>query len=212
MDNISAWILAMMDKLGLFGVTCFMFLENVFPPIPSELIMPAAGFAASQGTMGLWAVIIAGTLGSVLGAVPLYYLGTVFDEKRLLVLVNKYGKYVLVKPDDIRYAQSWFAKYGYWVVFFGRMIPAIRSLISIPAGMNKMPMLPFLFLTAVGSAIWTSLLAYAGYVLGANYQQVEQFIAPISKIVVVIVLLIALTIAFFRIKSVFFDPKTPHNP
>lgn len=206
--NMSAWILAIMDKLGLFGVGFLMFLENVFPPIPSELIMPAAGFAVSQNTQnigGLFLVIVAGTLGSVVGALPLYYLGTVFDEKRLLDLTNKYGKYLLVKPSDVSYAQAWFDKYGLWVVFFGRMIPAIRSLISIPAGMNKMPMLPFLVLTAIGSAIWTTILAYAGYVLGANYQKVEQFIAPISKIVVLGVLLIGFVIAFLRIKSVFFD-------
>ncbi len=203
MDKISAWILAMMDTLGLFGVTAFMFLENVFPPIPSELIMPAAGFAASKGSMGLIAVIIAGTLGSVLGALPLYYLGTIFDEKRLLNLTHKYGKYVLVKPSDVTNAQNWFNKYGYWVIFFGRMIPAIRSLISIPAGMSRMPMLPFLVLTTVGSAIWTTMLAYAGYVLGANYSKVEAFIAPISKFVVAIVLIVGIVVVFMRIKSVF---------
>lgn len=203
MDKISAWILAMMDTLGLFGVTAFMFLENVFPPIPSEIIMPAAGFAASKGSMGLIAVIIAGTLGSVLGALPLYYLGTIFDEKRLLNLTHKYGKYVLVKPSDVINAQNWFNKYGYWVIFFGRMIPAIRSLISIPAGMSRMPMLPFLVLTTVGSAIWTTMLAYAGYVLGANYSKVEAFIAPISKFVVATVLIVGIVVVFMRIKSVF---------
>ncbi|MDO4251577.1 MAG: DedA family protein [Moraxella sp.] len=186
----------------------FMFAENVFPPIPSELIMPAAGFAASKGTMGLFAVIVAGTLGSVLGALPLYYLGTVFDEKRLLGLTEKYGKYVLVKPSDVTNAQAWFNKYGYWVIFFGRMIPAIRSLISIPAGMNRMPMLPFLLLTTIGSAIWTSLLAYAGFVLGANYSKVEAFISPISKVVVVIVLIVVAMIAFIRIKSILQEQKS----
>lgn len=207
MDNLSAWILVIMDKLGLMGVALMMFLENVFPPIPSELIMPMAGFASAMGDMNLIAVIIAGTLGSVLGALPLYYLGTIFDEKRLYRLAEKYGKYFLIKPSDVTDAQVWFNKYGKAVIFFGRMIPAIRSLISIPAGMNRMPMLPFLVLTTLGSAIWTTLLAYAGYVLGANYEQVAEFISPISKVVVVIVLLIGALIAFFRIKSVFFDKR-----
>ncbi len=189
LSNISAWILAIMAKLGYTGVVAFMFLENVFPPIPSELIMPAGGFAASQGQMTLIGVILAGTLGSVLGALPLYYLGTIFDEPRLLKLTEKYGKFVLVKPDDVLKANAWFNKYGKAVIFFGRMIPAIRSLISIPAGMNRMPLLPFLLLTTLGSAIWSALLAYAGYVLGANYDKVEQFISPISKGVVAIVLL-----------------------
>ncbi len=207
MDKISEWVLIIMEQFGLLGVTVMMFLENVFPPIPSELIMPAAGFAAAMGKMNLVLVIIAGTLGSVLGALPLYYLGTIFDEKRLFSLAEKYGKYVLVKPSDVTNAQDWFHKYGKTVIFFGRMIPAIRSLISIPAGMARMPMLPFLVLTAIGSAIWTTILAYAGYILGANYEQVEAFIEPISKIVVIVVFCIGAVIAFIRIKSVFFDKK-----
>lgn len=197
-------IVEIMQMLGLFGVGFLMFLENVFPPIPSELIMPAAGFTAAQGQMSLIGAVIAGTLGAVIGALPLYYFGAVFDEKRLTKLVHRYGKYLLVTEQDVKNAKVWFDKYGYWVVFFGRMIPAIRSLISIPAGMNKMPMLPFLGLTAVGSAIWTFMLAYAGFVLGANYDQVEQYVAPISKAVVVIVLLIVAVVVFFRVKAVFF--------
>lgn len=118
MDKISEWVLIIMEQLGLLGVTLMMFLENVFPPIPSELIMPAAGFAAAMGKMNLILVIVAGTLGSVLGALPLYYLGTIFDEKRLLKLTEKYGKYVLVKPSDVTNAQAWFNKYGKAVIFF----------------------------------------------------------------------------------------------
>ncbi|MCP3896837.1 DedA family protein [Moraxella sp.] len=205
MDTISQWVLAVMDKLGLFGVTLMMFLENVFPPIPSELIMPAAGFAAAMGQMHLIAVILAGTLGSVLGALPLYYLGTILDENRLYRLAEKYGKYFLIKPEDVTSAQQWFDKYGKSVIFFGRMIPAIRSLISIPAGMARMPMLSFLMLTALGSAIWTTLLAYAGYVLGANYEAVATFIEPISKIVAIVVLSIAAIVIVMRVKKVFFE-------
>lgn len=211
MENLSELILTIMEKMGLLGIVLMMFAENVFPPIPSELIMPMAGFTASQGKMGLVVVIIAGTAGSVLGALPLYYFGTIFNQDRLLKLTEKYGKYFLVKTDDVINAQQWFDKYGYWVIFFGRMIPAIRSLISIPAGMAKMPMLPFLILTTIGSAIWTTILAYAGYVLGVNYDKVERFISPISKVVVVLVLLIGGIIAFFRIKSVFFDNKKIDN-
>lgn len=204
MDKISQWVLVMMDKLGLFGVTLMMFLENVFPPIPSELVMPAAGFAAAMEQMHLIAVIIAGTLGSVLGALPLYYLGTILDERHLYHFAEKYGKYFLIKPKDVTSAQRWFDEYGKSVIFFGRMIPGIRSLISIPAGMARMPVLPFLTLTALGSAIWTTLLAYAGYVLGANYEAVATFIEPISKIVVIVVLVIAVIVMVMRVKKVFF--------
>ena len=178
-----------------------MFLENVFPPIPSELIMPMAGFAAAMGNMNIIAIIIAGTLGSVLGALPLYYLGTIFDEPRLHKLTKKYGKYLLIKPNDITNAQMWFNKYGKAVIFFGRMIPAIRSLISIPAGMNRMAMLPFLALTTLGSLIWTTMLAYAGYVLGVNYDKVATFIAPISKAVIIIVVMGVILAALLRIKK-----------
>lgn len=202
---MSEWVLIIVNKLGLVGVTLLMFLENVFPPIPSELIMPMAGFSAGQGHMNIIAVIVAGTLGSVLGALPLYYVGVYFDEQRLMRFTAKYGKYFLLKPSDITNAQAWFDKHGKAVVFFGRMIPAIRSLISIPAGMNRMAMLPFLLLTTLGSAIWTTMLAYAGYVLGANYEQVAEFIAPISKVVAVVVTILVLTLIAFRVKSVFFD-------
>lgn len=192
-----------MDKLGLLGVALMMFLENVFPPIPSELIMPMAGFSSAMGNMNLIAVIIAGTIGSVLGALPLYYLGTVLDEHRLLSLTKRYGKYLLIKPDDITNAQAWFDKYGKAVVFFGRMIPAIRSLISIPAGMNRMPLAPFLVLTTLGSAIWTALLTYAGYVLGANYEKVAEFIAPISQLVLTLLAVVVIVAVFVRLRSFF---------
>ena len=201
MTHLSDWVLLMMDKLGLFGVALMMFLENVFPPIPSELIMPAAGFAAAMGRMELWLVIAAGTAGSVIGALPLYYLGTLLDEQRLFALMDKYGKYLLLTRDDIIKAQSWFDRYGNSVIFFGRMIPAIRSLISIPAGMARMPMLPFLLLTTLGSAIWSALLAYAGFVLGANYQKVADYIAPSSSAVGWIVGVALLFIILIRLKK-----------
>lgn len=201
MGNINEWVLSIMDKLGYFGVTAMMFLENIFPPIPSELVMPAAGFTAAQGNMHIVMVIIAGTLGSVLGALPLYYLGTKFDESRLLQATEKYGKWLFVKPRDVTKANNWFDKYGPMVVFFGRMVPGIRSLISIPAGMNHMSLLPFLLLTTIGSAIWTSLLAYAGYGLGANYEKVEKYISPISKVVLGAIIIAIIIFIIKRLKT-----------
>ncbi len=191
-----------MDKLGLVGVALMMFLENVFPPIPSELIMPAAGFAAAIGELSLISVIIAGTIGSVLGALPLYYLGSRLDETRLIRLTERYGKYLLITPKDIISAQAWFDRHGKTVVFFGRMIPAIRSLISIPAGMARMSLLPFLMLTAMGSMIWSALLAYAGFVLGANYEKVGIYIESVSHYVVLLMVLIFSYLLYRRIKTV----------
>ena len=192
MNQISEWVLSIMAKFGYFGIVFAMFAENVFPPIPSEVIMPAAGFAASRGDLNLILVILAGTLGASLGALPLYYLGRIFDKERLIAVTEKYGKYVLVKPDDVASANEWFDKHGKTAVFFGRMVPGVRSLISIPAGMNNMPLLPFLALTALGSSIWTAALTLAGYYLGQNYEVIEGVLAPYSKgfglLVVVIII------------------------
>lgn len=181
MSQISEWVLSIMAKFGYFGILFAMFAENVFPPIPSEVIMPAAGFAASKGDLNLLMVILAGTLGTVLGALPLYYLGRVFDKERLVTFTETYGKYVFITPNDVTSANDWFEKHGKIAVFFGRMVPGVRSLISIPAGMNKMPLLPFLVLTALGSSVWTSVLTLAGYYLGQNYDVIEGILAPYSK-------------------------------
>ena len=192
MSNISDWVLAIMAKFGYFGIVFAMFAENVFPPIPSEVIMPAAGFAASNGDLNLILVILAGTLGAVLGALPLYYLGRIFDEEWLSAFTEKYGKYVFVKPNDIKATNAWFDKHGKKAVFFGRMVPGIRSFISIPAGMNKMPMPSFLILSTLGASIWTTALAFAGYYLGKNYEIIELTLAPYSKgigIVIVIIII-----------------------
>lgn len=182
MNQISEWVLAIMAKFGYLGIIFAMFAENVFPPIPSEVIMPAAGFAVARGDLNLLLVIVSGTLGSVLGALPLYYFGSLFNKQRLIDFTEKYGKYVFVKPDDVISADDWFNKHGKKAVFFGRMVPGIRSLISIPAGMNKMPLLPFIILTTAGAAIWTTLLTLAGYHFGQNYEDIEKFLAPYSKI------------------------------
>lgn len=181
MNQMSDWVLIIMAKFGYLGIVFAMFAENIFPPIPSELIMPAAGFAVARGDLNLIGVILAGTLGSVLGALPLYYLGRLLNKERLVVFTQKYGKYVFVKPNDVLSSSAWFDKYGNKAVFFGRMVPGIRSFISIPAGMSKMPMLPFLAFTALGSSIWTTLLTVAGYYFGENYEVIETMLAPYSK-------------------------------
>lgn len=190
MNQISAWVLSIMAKFGYFGIVFAMFAENVFPPIPSEIIMPAAGFAASKGELNLVLVILAGTLGAVLGALPLYYLGRIFDKERLVSFTEKYGKYVFVKASDVTAANDWFEKHGKLAVFFGRMVPGVRSLISIPAGMNNMPLPPFLVLTALGSSVWATVLTLAGYYLGQNYEVIQSILAPYSKGIGIAVLII----------------------
>ncbi len=194
------WITNIITSFGYLGIGFLMFLENVFPPIPSELIMPLAGFTATQGKLSLQFVILAGTLGSLLGVLPWYYVGKVVGEKRLREWIDKYGKWLTLSGADIDRSKRWLNKYGKATVFFGRLVPGIRTFISVPAGLDNMPLVPFLLYSFAGSLIWTALLTYAGFVLGNNYQQVEKYIAPISVIIIASII-IYLIISFIRRKT-----------
>jgi membrane protein DedA with SNARE-associated domain len=191
------WITNTISSLGYLGIALLMLLENIFPPIPSEVIMPLAGFTVQQGKLNLFLVIVAGTVGSVLGALPWYYAGKLVGEKRLRQWVDKHGKWLTLSGSDIDKSKQWFRKYGGAVVFFGRLIPGIRTFISIPAGFEEMPLRPFLFYSTVGTLVWVGLLGYTGFLLGQNYQLVKQFLSPISLIVLV-VLLVALGVWVIR--------------
>ena len=181
---MAEWILGFMNSLGYPGIVLLMIAENLFPPLPSELILPAAGFAAAQGKLNLMGVVLAGTLGSVLGTLPLYYLGRIVNEERLVVWADRYGRWLTLRGKDIRKADDWFDRHGPKAVLFGRMIPGIRSLLSLPAGMSEMPLPSFLIYSAIGSGLWATLLAGAGYLLGNNYEVVEQYVGPIGTGVV----------------------------
>ena len=180
---MAEWIQNLMGSLGYLGILLLMILENVFPPIPSELIMPSAGFAASRGDLNLALVILMGTLGSVIGTLPLYYLGRAFGEDKLVAWADRHGKWLTLSGKDIKKADDWFDRYGPSAVLFGRMVPGIRSLLSLPAGMSEMRLGTFLFYSAIGSAMWATLLAGAGYLLGENYDRVAQYVDPASKII-----------------------------
>ncbi|WP_027460561.1 DedA family protein [Deinococcus murrayi] len=177
------WVQGLMDSMGYLGILLLMILENLFPPIPSELIMPSAGFAAARGDLSLPLVILMGVLGSVIGTLPLYYIGRAFGEERLVAWADKHGKWLTLSGQDIRRADDWFDRHGAKAVLFGRLVPGIRSLLSLPAGMSEMPMPKFLIYSAIGSGLWSTALASAGYVLGENYDRVERYISPVSKIV-----------------------------
>lgn len=185
------WIQTTMNTLGYLGIAILMFTESVFPPIPSEVIMPLAGFTAVRGQLSLLGVIIAGTIGSVLGALPYYYLGHFVGTERMVEWADKYGKWLTLSGKEIKRADAWFDKHGHKVVFFCRFIPGVRSLISIPAGVSGMRMLPFLLYTLAGSAIWAAALALLGYFLGRNYHLVDTYLGPVS-----LVLLVVLVLAF----------------
>jgi membrane protein DedA with SNARE-associated domain len=177
------WIEDLINSLGYIGIALLMFLENIFPPIPSELIMPLAGFTASRGELSLIGIVIAGTLGSVIGQLPLYYLGRLAGEERLKQWADKYGKWLTVSSDDIDKAKDWFERHGSKAVFFARLVPTVRSLVSIPAGFAGMNLLTFLAYSTLGMGIWAGVLAYLGYILGENYELVEQYMSIITYIV-----------------------------
>ncbi|MBI1240299.1 MAG: DedA family protein [Nostoc sp. RI_552] len=186
------WIISIVNSLGYCGIALLMFIENLFPPIPSELIMPLAGFTAraTPDKLNIFGVFFAGLLGSVAGSFIWYYPGKFLSERRLITLVDQYGHWLTISRQDITKGKQWFDKQGNKAVLIGRLVPGIRTLISVPAGMNNMHLLPFLFYTTLGSAAWVGLLTYLGYVLGSHYELVENYIAPVSKIVLASLVLI----------------------
>ncbi len=179
------WIPEMMDQLGYFGIALLMFLENLFPPIPSELIMPLAGFTVSQGDMDFFLVVVAGVVGTVLGAYFWYYIGKFLNEEKLEHLADKYGKWISVSAKDIHKANNWFNRHGSKAVFLCRLVPGVRTLISLPAGINGMPLLPFTLYSTAGTTLWVFILTAAGYKLGDHYDLVNQYLEPISKTVLI---------------------------
>lgn len=186
------WVLGAISDWGYGGIFLLMLVEHLFPPIPSEVIMPLAGYLSATGEMNLWLVIFFGTAGSVLGTLCWYWVALAIGETRLRRLAARYGRLVTLSPSDIDTARDWFLRYGNMAVFFGRMIPAIRTLISVPAGFARMRFLPFLAYTTIGSTIWTAFLTLAGVVLESQYARLESYIDPVSKAVLVTVIVVYL--------------------
>ncbi len=190
LEQLALWIEQIIQTIGYPGIAFVMFAENVFPPIPSELIMPFAGFLVGRGEFTFVGVWIAGVIGSVLGAIILYYIGMWAGDKVLRTFLRRYGYLFTVSEKEYDRALSFFARYGDVIVFFGRLIPLVRSIISIPAGANHMSMPKFILFTTLGSAIWSGALAYAGMALGENWEQVIGFVENYQDIVTVVVAII----------------------
>ncbi|HET7326494.1 MAG TPA: DedA family protein [Nocardioidaceae bacterium] len=191
LGGIAGWAVDLMETLGGPGAGVAIALENLFPPLPSEVILPAAGFTASQGDFTLGGAIFWTTLGSVVGALVLYWLGALLGARRMRLIAVRLP---LVKLDDVTKSEEWFARHGGKAVFFGRMVPIFRSFISIPAGIERMPLLRFLLLTTAGSLIWNTIFVLAGYTLGENWHQVEAWVSPVSNLVIIAVLV---AVAYF---------------
>jgi membrane protein DedA with SNARE-associated domain len=181
--------------MGYLVIAAVMLLENVFPPIPSELVMPLGGFYVQQGKLELVPVILAGLIGTVLGAWFWYGIGRLINEQRIEHWLERHGRWIGITPADLARSRRWFNRHGSAVVFWGRIIPGVRTLVSVPAGIELMPQLPFLAWTTAGSLIWIIVLTLLGQGLGAGYERVELWIEPITKLVKVLLVMAAVVAA-----------------
>lgn len=197
------FIISLMGQFGYFGVFFLIALENVFPPIPSEVILLFGGFMTTYTSLNIALMVVAATLGSLLGAIVLYYIGKILNKERLKKIVSgKVGKVLRLKEKDIDMADQWFDTKGNKTVFFCRFIPIVRSLISIPAGMSEMPMAKFLLYTTVGSAIWNTVLIVIGNRVGENWESILGVFDQYSHIVLILLILIfVLFIVWFYTKK-----------
>lgn len=188
-------IINIMNEFGYIGIAALIAIENIFPPIPSEVILTFGGFLTTYTVMNAWIVIAAATVGAVVGALVLYGAGRILSAERMeAILSGKIGKVLHLKPEDVQKAQVWFDKKGKYTVFFCRFIPIVRSMISIPAGMSNMELLPFLFLTTVGSLIWNTVLVWLGVAAGASWERIVGYFDVYSKVALVLLVLIAVII------------------
>ncbi|CUL39652.1 DedA family protein [Listeria monocytogenes] len=195
---METWITSIMADFGYIGIFVLIMVENLFPPIPSEIILTFGGFMTTVTSLNVVMVIIVATLGSVVGAILLYKVTSYFGKERLTKIVLKYGRILRLKESDIERAENFFLKYGSWAVFLCRMIPLIRSLISIPAGMTKMKMSKFLILTTAGSLLWNTVLIGLGAMLGESWSEIVVFMDSFSTIIYsIIAILVVVGLGFF---------------
>jgi len=197
LENIGIFAVNIISQMGYFGVFFLMVLESMVFPIPSELVMPFAGFIAYQGNFNFLLVILFSSLGSIVGSLISYYLGK-FGGNHMIM---RYGKYFLLDVKDLKKTEHWFSKKGESTIFIGRLIPVVRHLISIPAGIGKMNLTKFCIYTIAGATIWNTFLAYLGYLLGKNWNLVRQYTEPISIVVAVLLLLGGIYFVYHHIKD-----------
>lgn len=184
---MAEWVIDVIGKLGYFGVALLMLAENLFPPLPSELIMPFAGFLAAKGELHPVLVVAAGALGSLLGALPWYFAGRKVGAERLRRLAGQHGRWIALTPDEIDRGKDLFEKHGPLVLVFGRLVPALRTVVALPAGLAGMRLLPFMLWSLLGSLIWTAILTGAGYLLESQYERIGKWLNPISTAVFAII-------------------------
>ena len=199
-------ILNIINQFGYIGVFILIAIENIFPPIPSEVILTFGGFLTTYTTMNVWGVIAAATMGSVAGAIILYIIGRILNAQRLARLFDsRLGKLLHLKKEDVRKAERWFLKHGNKAVFFCRFVPIVRSLISIPAGVAKMQMFPFLSLTFIGTFIWNVVLVFLGRIAGNTWETIAGYVDVYAMVALVVFVLIAIVAGAIFIKKRFLN-------
>lgn len=194
LNIIKIWVENIISTLGYPGLYLVMFLENIFPPIPSEVVLPLAGSLTLTGRFSIGLITVIGMLGSLTGAFAFYGLGKWLGEPNVRKLIDKFGKYALLSTDDLDRSLAWFDKYDDWVIFFSRMVPIVRSLISIPAGIASMNFIKFSFYTILGTALWSFILSFGGRLLGEQWPLIADFINTYQNVVLAVAVL---SVAYF---------------
>ena len=189
---MNSWVVSLIEQSGYLGVGFLMFLETIFPPIPSELIMPVAGVTAAEGRLQLWIVILAGTAGAMLGNIFWYLAARALGILRLKPFIQKHGRWLTLTWREVQRAHDWMERHGAAFVLLGRLVPTVRSLVSIPAGLLDMRFRTFLLASTVGTLAWTTILAVAGFRLRSDFEQVDQYVAPAADAVLVLMVVVYL--------------------
>jgi len=201
LSNLAQWVQDVIESLGYLGVALLVIAENLFPPIPSEIVLPFAGFVARRGDGSVVVMVIASTIGSVVGALVLYAIAAAIGPERIHAFVVRFGRWFGVKESDMVRAEQWFDRRSNAAVLVGRCVPLIRSLVSIPAGFRRMRFVPFVVLTAVGSAVWNVALIGAGAALGDQWDVVGDYVGILQWLVIVVIMAVVIRFAVQRIQS-----------
>lgn len=201
LGDLAAWVQDVIEQLGALGVALLVILENVFPPIPSEIVLPFAGFVAQRGDGSVLVMILAATVGAVIGALVLYAIAALIGQVRLAAFIERFGKWFGVKPTDLARAEAWFDRHAIAAVLLGRCVPLIRSVVSIPAGFRRMRLVPFIVYTAMGSAVWNTALVGAGAVLGNQWDKVEPYVAVLQYVVIAVIVLFVVRFALKKLRN-----------
>lgn len=196
LELIGHYIIQLIETTGYLGIFILMALESALIPIPSEVTMPFSGFLASRGELSFWGVVMVGTIANLAGSLLAYYIGYLLEETVLLNLIRKYGKFILLSEHEYHKAEHWFRKYGDKIIFITRLLPGIRTIISLPAGMFEMDIKKFVIYTTLGCLIWSIFLTYVGYVLGENWNSLEVYYRQFE--IVIVVLLIAAVLLYIE--------------